>query len=108
VQELDAVLVVTFDVDGIWKGDVAKRALFYRPIYRPPRIGGRSGGLKPFEMGKRYLVGAHVLGDQERDQFGVNPKPGILAVDTCGSGSRPFDAFANAGLKEMGTGRKPE
>ena len=115
VQALDAVLLVTFDVDGIWKGDVGKRAFIYRPVFRPPvpqpGTGGTVGGSAPwssFEIGKRYVVLAHILSDQERAEFGVeSAKPGSLAVNTCGSGSRPFEVFANSELKEMGPGRKP-
>lgn len=117
VRALDAVLLITFDVDGIWKGDVSKRAFVYRPIYRPPEpkpgargggIVGGSGDVSPFEIGKRYLVMAHIVTDQERSEFAVAAKPGSLAVDTCGSGSRPFEVFANYDLKEMGPGRKPQ
>ena len=116
LQALDAVLLVTFDVDGIWKGDVGKRAVVYRPIYRPnvpkPGTGGQVlvGSSRPFEIGKRYVVVAHVLSDKERAEFEVeSAKPGSLAVDVCGSGSRPYEVFAQSSdLKEMGPGRKPE
>jgi hypothetical protein len=114
VEALGAVLLVTFDVDGIWKGDVSKRAFVYRPIHRPAIQGGTrivrdtgSGDSRPFEIGKRYLVTAHVLSAQEQAEFSVDVRPGSLAVETCGGFSRPFEVFANYDLKEMGPGRKP-
>ena len=110
-QTLDAVVLVTFDVDGIWKGDVAKRVVVYRPIYKasPQNVGGGSGRLRPFEMGKRYLVLAHTLSEQETRDLGVqSATPGALAVDVCGSGSRPYELFTEYDLKEMGPGRKPQ
>jgi len=114
VQALDAVQLVTFDVDGIWKGDVGKRAFVYRPSYKPPPKGSptaatlSSGGPRSFEIGQRYLVMANLLSDQEKAEFKVEAKPGSLAVDSCGGGSRPFKVFANNDLKEMGPGRKPQ
>jgi hypothetical protein len=62
-----------------------------------------------FEIGKRYVVLADTLSDQERAEFGVeSSKPGSLAVDVCGGGSRPYEVFARSDLKEMGPGRKPK
>jgi hypothetical protein len=114
VQALGAVLLITFDVDGIWKGDVGRRAFIYRPIQRPVIEPGNgivrdtgSGGSRPFEIRKRYLVTAHTLSEQEQAEFRVDAKPGSLAVETCGGYSRPFEVFANYDLKEMGPGRKP-
>jgi hypothetical protein len=114
VQALDTVLLVTFDVDGIWKGGVGERAFVYRPIPKPPPvpkpgtpIAGSPTSLRPFEIGKRYLVMADVLSDRARADFGVDAKPGSLAVNACGSGSRPFEVFANYDLKDMGPGRRP-
>jgi hypothetical protein len=63
---------------------------------------------RPFEIGKRYVVIAHTISDQERAELRVDAKPGSLAVNTCGSGSMPFEVFARDGLKEMGPGRKPQ
>jgi hypothetical protein len=116
IQALDAVLLITFDVDGIWKGDVEKRAFVYRPIYKAPVQKPGSGGIvagggspTPFEIGKRYVIMAHILSDQERTEFRVeSAKPGSLAVSVCGSGSRPFEVFALYDLKEMGPSRKPQ
>jgi hypothetical protein len=65
--------------------------------------------LRPFEIGKRYVVMAHALTDQERAELGVeSAKLDSLAVSVCGSGSRPFEVFAQYDLKEMGPGRKPQ
>ena len=113
-QALDAVrLVTTFDVDAIWKGRIAKRAIVYQPIYKPPApnsgLSVPSGGLRPFEMGKRYLVVAHNLSDQEKRELGVqSDTPGGLAVGVCGSGSMPYELFAEHDLKQMGPSRKPQ
>ena len=93
-QTLDTVVLVTFDVDGIWKGDVAKRVVVYRPIYKASaqNVGGASGRLRPFEIGRRYLVLAHILSEQATRELGLqSAAPGALAVDVCGSGSRPYE-----------------
>ena len=110
-QTLDAVVLVTFDVDGIWKGDVAKRVGVYRPIYKASgqNVGGGSGGLRPFDSGKRYLVMAHLFSDREKREFGVESAPvGSLAIGVCMSPSRPYEIFAEYDLKEVGPGRKPQ
>ena len=116
VQALDAVLLVRFDVDRIWKGDVGKRTLVYRPIYKAPapKPGTRGtvaggGSPTPFEIGKRFVVMAHLLSVQERAELGVeSAKPGSLAVSVCADGSRPFEIFAQYDLKELGPGREPQ
>jgi hypothetical protein len=78
IQALDAVLLVTFDVDGIWKGDVGKRAFVYRPIYKAPVQKPGTGGVvagggspTPFEIGKRYVILAR--GGFLHRRYGVAP-----------------------------------
>src|ERR1700704_6628648 len=52
-QRRESFLLLTFEVDRVWKGTVSRQVVLYQPI---PRLGGRppaSGGLKPFQGGLR-------------------------------------------------------
>lgn len=110
VQQRDAVLVMTFAVDQVWKGSVSKRVMVYRPIPRPggPPLG--SGGLRPCDMGGRFIVLAHLLNTLERGQFGVDVADShSLATSMCGDGSRPYWLAEEHGdLKALGLGREPQ
>jgi hypothetical protein len=100
VQQLDAVVALTFDVDRTWKGRASKQMLLYRPA--PDRR-----VWQVFEMGRRYMVLAHRLTAAERAQFHIDTAPSdALATGLCGDGSRPF-AAAEFELRELGPGRPP-
>lgn len=116
VQANQTVLVVTFEVDRVWKGRVTKRAVVYRPapvstwMEEPDnRVRGGSPVRMHFELRKRYVVVAHNLSPEERVQFNAqNAATDALATELCGGGSRPFDIFAEElerGL--VGAGREP-
>jgi hypothetical protein len=104
LKRLDAVLLVTFDVNRGWKGEVGKRVVVYRAV-RPPERPGVSTSLRPFEIGERYLVVAHAA---EQEEFGVGPSATArLATDFCGDGSTPFYVAVDQ-LDALGPGRPPE
>ena len=105
VQGIDTFLVVTFDVERVWKGDLPKRLVIYRPAPRSgPELGGSSVTMY-FEMGKRYVVVARHLNATERTQVGAERNPDALATEMCGGGSRPFELAS--GLGDLGAGWAP-
>jgi hypothetical protein len=108
VQQRDGFLVMTFDVDRVWKGSASKRVVLYRPI---PRPGDRFPGQavwNPFVMGGCFIVLAHLLNAEERAEFGVDAgNTRSLATSMCGDGSRPYSIAEEHGeVKEMGPGRE--
>ena len=98
----DAAVIVTFEVDRVWKGAISKRTALYRP--NPASTDSR----QVFDLGERYVVLAHSLTAAERAQFHIETAPpDALAVGLCGDGSRPFK-FAEPELTELGPGRPPQ
>jgi|SRR5688572_761178 hypothetical protein len=105
----DDFLAVTFEVERVWKGDLAKRTLVYRPVPAIPEGSGRSGSPVSlhFETGKRYVVVAHHLTAVERAQVGAFQNPHALMVEMCGGGSRSFEMAAPKVFDDLGTGWAP-
>jgi hypothetical protein len=98
----DAAVIVTFDVDRVWKGAISKRTVVYRP--NPVTSDER----QVFALGERYVVVAHRLTAAEREQFRADTSPPeVLGVGLCGDGSRSL-AFAQPELIELGAGRPPQ
>lgn len=98
----DAAVIVTFDVDRVWKGAISKRTVVYRPNPVTP------DSRQVFDLGERYVVVAHRVTAAEREQFHLDTAlPDALAVGLCGDGSRPFK-FAEPELVELGPGRPPQ
>ena len=101
----DSFLVVTFEADRVWKGDLPKHLVVYRPAPRSiPGFG--SSVTMHFEMRKRYVVVAHHLTATERAQVGAD-SPDALMVEMCGGGSRPFELAAPTLSDDLGTGWTP-
>jgi hypothetical protein len=117
VQTSGTVLIVTFDVDRIWKGRLSKRVVLYRPApvsiwlqdgEPDNRVRRGSPVRMHFELRKRYVVVAHDLSPEERIQFKAErAAPDALATELCGGGSRPFDVAAED-LERVGPGRAPQ
>ena len=108
------VQVVTFDVDRVWKGDVTKRTIIYRPAEPEPEIVGGSGGSEGFDLGQRYLVVAHLLTEAERRKFALKSiGTKSLAVRYCGDGGVPFHIYemsergSSLGPTSLGPGTEP-
>jgi hypothetical protein len=110
VQGRDAVLVFTFDVDRVWKGNVPKRVKLFRPVPRFPDGRGGITSLRSFDIGQKYIVLAHPLTAVERaDLRIVEAEPQGLVTGVCGDGSRPYRLAEEHGdLKEIGPGREPQ
>jgi hypothetical protein len=115
-QRRESFLILTFEVDQVWKGTVSRQTVLYQPIpklgARPPASGGLKpfkGGLRPFDMIRPFIVLAHLLNAQERREFGVDAADTrSLATSMCGDGSRPYSVAQEFGeVKGMGPGRKP-
>ena len=116
-QRRESFLVLTFEVDRVWKGAVSRHVVLYQPI---PKPGGRpltsedlkpfKGGLRPFDMRQPFIVLAHLLNAQERREFGVDAADTrSLATSMCGDGSRPYAVAREFGdVKLMGPGRAPQ
>src|SRR5687767_1299165 len=102
----DSFLVVTFEVDRVWKGNLPKHLVVYRPAPEVPQGSGRSGSpvSMHFETGKRYVVVAHHLTAIERAELGREASPDALMVEMCGGGSRPFELAAPRLSDNLGTG----
>src|SRR5688572_28948419 len=110
----DSFLVVTFEVARLWKGNLPKRLVAYRPVPEVPRPDSalpegvfRSSGSPVSmhcEMGKRYVVVAHHLTAIERAEVGAEASPDALMVEMCGGGSRPFELAAPRLSDNLGTG----
>ena len=115
-QRRDSFLVMTFEVDRVWKGTVSRQVVLYQPVPRPggPLTSGGlkpfRGGLRPFDMIRPFIVLAHHLNAQERREFGVDAADTrSLATSMCGDGSRPYSlAQAFGEVKGLGPGRKPQ
>jgi hypothetical protein len=115
-QRRESFLVMTFEVDRVWKGTVSRRVVLYQPIPRPgapPASGGLKpfkGGLRPFDMIRPFIVLAHHLNGQERREFGVEAADTrSLATSMCGDGSRPYSVAQEFGeVKSLGPGRGPQ
>ena len=117
MQRRDSFLILTFDVDRVWKGTVARQVKLYQPV---PRNGAHplgstdlkpfKGGLRPFDMSRPFIVLAHLLNVQERRDFGVDAaETRSLATSMCGDGSRPYSVAREFGeMKAMGPGREPQ
>ena len=105
----DTFLAVTFEVDRVWKGDIPKQIVVYRPAPLPGvRYGGQPVQMH-FEFSTRYAVLAHHLSAAERLQFGVaNGDTTALAVQMCGGGSRPVEIVDAEDWKGLGPGREPQ
>ena len=113
----DKFLVVTFEVTRVWKGNLPKRLVAYRPVPEVPRPASdlpegllRSSGSPVsmhFRMGQRYVVVAHHLTDIERAELGPEASPDALMVEMCGGGSRPFELAAPTLSDALGTGWAP-
>jgi hypothetical protein len=108
IQRRELALVVTFEVNRVWKGDVTKRQVVYRGTRLP--IGQRSGSstrLKQFEeVGKRHIVIAHQLTEIERVELGLtSTDTANLATGFCGDGSRPVEVAGS--IDALGPGRAP-
>ena len=103
------VQVVTFDVDRVWKGDVTKRTIIYRPAHPEAETVGRSGGGRGFDIGQRYVVVAHRLTETERRKFALkSTSTKSLAVGYCGDGSVPFYIYEMYERESsMGPGTEP-
>ena len=116
-QRRDSFLVLTFEVNRVWKGTVSRRVVLYQPVPRPGARPLASGGLKPFRGGLRpfdmirpFIVLAHLLNSQERREFGVAAADTrSLATSMCGDGSRPYSLAQEFGeVKSLGPGREPQ
>jgi len=116
-QRRESFLVMTFEVNRVWKGTVSRRVVLYQPIprpgARPPASGGLNpfkGGLRPFHMIRPFIVLAHLLNAQERREFGVDAADTrSLATSMCGDGSRPYSVAQEFGeVKSLGPGRGPQ
>jgi hypothetical protein len=104
LQRLHAAQVVTFDVDRVWKGDVTKRFVIYRPPGVPP-----SGWPEPFSLRARFIVVAHRLSAVERADLRVGVPPDSFGTGLCGNGSRPFSLAEKWNeLRDLGPGREPQ
>jgi hypothetical protein len=117
MQRRDSFLIMTFEVDRVWKGTVSRQVVLYQPIprpgARPPASGGLKpfkGGLRPFDMIRPFIVLAHLLNAQERREFGVDAADTrSLATSMCGDGSRPYSVAQEFGeVKSLGPGRGPQ
>ena len=98
----DTAVMVTFEVDRVWKGAISKRTVVYRPNPVTP------DSRQVFDVGERYVEVAHRLTAAEREQFHDDTAPpDALAVGLCGDGSRPF-TFAERDLVDLGPGRPPQ
>ena len=116
MQRRDSFLIMTFEVDRVWKGTVSRQVRLYQPIPRPgarPLSSGGlkpfNGGLRPFDMSRPFIVLAHLLNSQERREFGVDAADTrSLATSMCGDGSRPYSLAQEFGeVKALGPGREP-
>jgi|SRR5687767_5860236 hypothetical protein len=120
--------ILTFKVDTVWKGDVSRMVLVYHStsqplpptsprstIARPPSNAGSEpgrgagpalSGLRPFELGRRFVVIASRLTDDHRAAFKVEFEGERFGTDSCGG--RPFDEVERMGdLERIGPGRAP-
>jgi hypothetical protein len=102
VRREDAAIIVTFDVDRVWKGTISKRTT----VYRPNPASGDSRQV--FDSGERYVVLAHSMTATERAQFRADAaSQDALAVGLCGDGSRPF-TVAEREFADIGPGKPPQ
>ena len=87
--------VVTFDVQRVWKGTVAKRVSAYQ-LNTTDAI--------PFSAGVPYLIVAYRLPPEERELSGTIQRAAALGVATCVS--RTLEQADRLGdLRELGPGR---
>jgi hypothetical protein len=127
VQFAAAGPILTFKVDTVWKGDVSRMVLVYHStsqplpptsprstVARPSSAGSGPGrgaapalsGLRPFELGRRFVVIASRLTDDHRAAFKVEFEGERFGTDSCGG--RLFDEVERMGdLERMGPGRAP-
>jgi len=103
----DSFVVVTFAVDRVWKGDLPKHVVVYRPAPVVRRELGGSPVYMHFEMGKPYVVVGHHLPAIERAQVGAEPSPDAVMTEMCGGGSRPFELAAPTLSDDLGPGWAP-
>jgi TonB family protein len=104
IDRTDLAETVTFSVDWVWKGSVRTSTSIVRPV----RMADGSG-LEPisFELKNRYVVAAHRLTDEERQNLRLSSAEEQLGVDLCGSGSRLL-SVAQSDLARMGPGHAPQ
>jgi len=105
VTEFSSARVITFEVERVWKGNVAAKAVVYRPTSFPPTERRGSGNAwLVFEVGKRYVVFANEPSLAERDDLEIGDAVGAWAIHFCGGGSLPIEFADFQGLDE---GRSP-
>jgi len=98
--------IVTFNVDRVWKGNVARVLTLYRP--RMQRL-GVSIGPQTFHRGRRYIVGARPLTLDERQRVGGDLRPEALTGGYCGDGTMELEvAERNNMIEELGVSRPPD
>jgi hypothetical protein len=92
--------IVTFGVDRVWKGSVAKQFVVYSFTRTPEGF--------DFKTGKRYLVFAHVQTDREQDdlKLAVTSWP-VPIVGQCGDGTVEMERVSPPELAELGSGTVP-
>ena len=108
IQRRELALVVTFEVNRVWKGDVTRRQVVYRASRLPfgQRRGSSTRLIQFEEVGKRYIVVAHQLTGIERVDLGLtSTDTANLATGFCGDGSRPVEVEGS--IDDLGPGRAP-
>ena len=92
---------VTFIVDRVWKGSVPKRFDLY--------VGGRNSETAKFEFQRPYVVFAHRLSQEARQDIGLaEQEPIAFSATSCNALNADIRAFPNENtskiLRELGEG----
>lgn len=93
---------VTFIVDRVWKGSVPKRFDLY--------VGGRNSETARFEFARPYVVFAHRMTKETRQDIGLGEQePIAFSATSCNAVYADIRAFPNENtskiLRELGEGK---
>ena len=95
---------VSVDVERVWKGNVAKRFVFFNRT----SMAGDTGSIRPipFQRGRRYVIFARRLSTLEKQEIGLSLEREAFGTGLCAGGSREYEDYERESVG-LGPGRLP-